>query len=160
MEVLLNDIRNAQINGIESFDPITKTKCLLIPILACVLADNPRAAELSAVRNCTAKCPCRFCLIKSSQMKEGIHISRLRNVQQASYVRNLANTLPSKAKENLLMNYGIKEEISPFERIQTLGFNIFADFPVEVLHTILLVTFFSFAKHFIFFNRGLSNTAC
>ncbi len=141
MEVLLRDIQEAQLNGKPSYDPITKRRCLIIPILACVLADNPRAAELASVRNCTAKAPCRFCFIKLCQIKEGVHEARLRTLENALYVRNMANTFPSRIKEEFLKNYGFQEEMSAFENIPVLGFNNFADFPVEVLHTVLLVRF-------------------
>jgi hypothetical protein len=141
MEVLLRDIQEAQSNGIPSYDPITKRKCLIIPILACVLADNPRAAELASVRGCSGVAPCRFCYIKVSQIKEGDHESRMRTLENAVYIRDVANAFPTTRKEAYLKKYGLQKEISAFEKILVLGFNNFSDFPVEVLHTVLLVRF-------------------
>ncbi len=71
MEVLLQDIKNAQKDGVVSFDPFSKRSCLIVPVLACVLADNPRAAELSSTNGHSAYSPCRFCLISKPHMKTG-----------------------------------------------------------------------------------------
>jgi hypothetical protein len=142
MDILLKDIKFAQLNGVESFDPVLKRRCLVIPVLVCVLADNPRAGELAATRGCQAIAPCRFCNVKLSQIKEGVHDSPLRTPEKMQFVRNFALTLPAAQKEKILKFYGLKDEPSAFDNNPIIGFNTFSDFPVEVLHTILLVMFF------------------
>jgi hypothetical protein len=141
MDILVSELKASQENGILSFDPLTKRKCLLIPVLLCVLADNPRAAELTSTRGATAISPCRFCQVKLSQIKRGIHESILRDSKQAASIRSFASSRSSQQEtESILKLYGIKETQSPFEKESLLGFDTFCDFPVEILHTILIVS--------------------
>jgi hypothetical protein len=161
METLLQDIHQAQTEGILTFDPLSNRKCLIIPILSCLLADNPRATDLTSTNGHTAIAPCRFCLVNKNQMKKGEHIADLRDVHTAFQVRSAVlgqNNLSKDANELLLMNYGIKLEMSSFEKIETLGFDVYRDFPVEILHTVLLVCSLSNLYVIIIFHRGPLNT--
>jgi hypothetical protein len=40
METLLQDIHQAQTEGILAFDPLSNKNCLIVPILSCLLAEN------------------------------------------------------------------------------------------------------------------------
>ncbi len=138
MEVLLGDIAVAQKEGVPSYDCVSERKCLLIPVLLCVLADNPRASELSASNNCTALAPCRFCIISKNELRNGIHDARPKSTQECMTVRAISQSMSNERKQALLRKYGIKEHCSAFERVPLLGFDVYKDFPVEILHTVLL----------------------
>lgn len=165
MEILLNDIKYAQAEGILSFDPLTNRKCLIIPILSCVLADNPRASDLTSTYNHAGFVPCRFCLVNKNQMKMDEHTAQLRDLSGASFVRDTvlgrnqySNLLTKEEKDIFLQVNGIKIERSSFEKVETLGFDVFRDFPVEILHTVLLVCILLFFKHNLTLNRGPLST--
>jgi hypothetical protein len=138
MQVILEEISISQKEGVLSYDSVSKKNCLIIPVIICVVADNPRAAELSATMGCSGLAPCRFCIISKSDLQNGLLSAPLKTLKQSALIRNVSQLLSNECKQKLLRMHGIKETPSAFERIPTFSFDVFKDFPVEILHTVLL----------------------
>ncbi|XP_064407340.1 uncharacterized protein LOC135352102 isoform X2 [Halichondria panicea] len=138
------DIKTLQ-EGITVFDAFLKTEVIVRAPVICLIADNPRAAEVINHRGGSSKKYCRKCMV--DREVDPVDVSTLRTKDVSlSQMRTIQSARTESEKESLRTSFGLRERENP---MLSLNVDLYQSTPVECLHTILLGPVKYLLKRFI-----------
>ncbi|XP_064398447.1 uncharacterized protein LOC135345042 isoform X4 [Halichondria panicea] len=138
------DIKTLQ-EGITVFDAFLKTEVIVRAPVVCLIADNPRAAEVINHRGGSSRKYCRKCMV--DREVDPVDVSTLHTKDVSlSQMRTIQSAQTESEKESLRTSFGLRERENP---MLSLNVDLYQSTPVECLHAILLGPVKYLLKRFI-----------